>query len=71
MNFRITVCIQANELISGKSFKNNHQNDVSVIPPPQPLPPDSPGFGVIGVADAATKVRGGVRIRKELSLCLS
>lgn len=40
-------------------------------PPPQPLPPDSPGFGVIGVADAATKVRGGVRIRKELSLCLS
>lgn len=36
-----------------------------------PLPPDSPGSGVIGVADAASMVRGGVRIRKELSLCLS
>lgn len=67
MNFRITACIQANELIRSKSSKNNHQNGVTVIP----LPPDSPGSGVIGVADAASMVRGGVRIRKELSLCLS
>lgn len=34
--------------------------------------PDSPGSGVIEVAEAAsTLARGGVRIRKELSLCLS
>lgn len=63
MNFRITACIQANLLIRSKSSKNNHQLS--------PLPPDSPGSGVIGVADAASMVRGGVRIRKELSLCLS
>lgn len=65
MSVSITVGMQAHGLIRSKRQK------VFLKIPFTPLP-DSPGSGVIGVAEAAsTLARGGVRIRKELSLCLS